>query len=90
MSLSLGGFEPQFPYHTCSNLQWSGGGFNLKSPATEQLATYVVSFFAGHHEFSVLGADRALHVRSPKYFFFVQPRKRYFYNILRRHQSGSC
>ena len=39
-----------------------GGGFNLDSLSTEQLATGVVSFFARHHQFACAGR-RALHFR---------------------------
>ena len=54
----LGGVEPQIPYHTaiCSG---GGEGFNPDSPTTEKLATRVVSFFAGHHQFVCAGRTPA-------------------------------
>ena len=40
------------------NLGQEGGGINLRSPTTEQLAAGVVSFFAGHHQVAVWAQTR--------------------------------
>ena len=88
--LGGGGGEPQFPYHKaiCSG---GGGGGSTSIPQPQSNWQQVRYLLLRDTTSSlVLGADRALHVRSPYYSIIVQPRNRYVDHILRRHQSGAC